>query len=136
MRETHEIAADLPESLFALADAERIEKVIENLILNALEAMAGKRGRLTVAAGVADSRKVFFSVTDTGPGISADFIKRRLFRPFATTKHSGVGLGLYTCREVVQAHGGAIEVESKEGSGTTFRVVLASAAIQGAHSSR
>ena len=103
----------LPPSLFALADAERIEKVIENLMINAIEAMSGKRrqahdrGRRQLRDG-----KVFFSVTDTGVGMSPEFIQQRLFRPFATTKKRGVGLGLYTCREVVRANGGAIEVHS------------------------
>ena len=124
---THEIDVQLPTSLFALADAERMEKVVENLVLNAIEAMSEKRGRLTIAAGPAEGSKVFFSVTDTGVGMSPEFIQQKLFRPFATTKKRGVGLGLYTCREVVRAHGGSIEADSREGSGTTFRVVLASA---------
>ncbi len=130
LSETHQIDDRLPERLVALADGERIQKVMENLVLNALEAMAGKKGKLTVDAGPADRGKVFFSVTDTGVGMSAEFIKKRLFRPFATRKPKGVGLGLYTCREVVRANGGTIEVESAEGSGTTFRVVLASAQIK------
>jgi signal transduction histidine kinase len=124
------IEVKLPASLFALTDAERIEKVIENLVLNAVEAMPGKSGKLTVEAGPANGGKVFFSISDTGKGMSSEFIQQRLFRPFATTKSRGVGLGLYTCREVVRANGGTIEVESKEGSGTTFRVVLASAQIK------
>ena len=123
---TYEIDVQLPSSLFALADAERIEKVMENLVLNAIEAMSGNSRKLTVAAGAAEAGKVFFSVTDTGVGMSPEFIQQRLFRPFATTKQRGVGLGLYTCREVVRANGGTIEVVSTEGSGTTFRVVLAS----------
>ena len=130
---THEIEVKLPLSLFALADNERIEKVMENLVLNAVEAvqaMPGKSGKLTVEAGRVSGGKVFFSISDTGKGMSPEFIRQRLFRPFATTKSRGVGLGLYTCREVVRANGGAIEVESKEGSGTTFRVVLASAQIK------
>ena len=121
------VEARLPPSLFALVDAERLERVIENLIINAVEAMSQNGGKLVVSAGKLEGGKVFFSVTDTGPGMSADFIKDRLFRPFATTKQRGVGLGLYTCREVVRASGGSINAESKEGSGTTFRVVLASA---------
>jgi signal transduction histidine kinase len=112
----------------ALVDAERMEKVIENLIINAVEAMGGT-GKLTVAAGTAEAGKVFFSISDTGPGMSRAFIEHQLFRPFATTKKRGVGLGLYTCREVVQANRGAIEVNSREGAGTTFRVVLPSATI-------
>ena len=61
--------------------------------------------------------------------MSPRFIEERLFHPFATTKKRGVGLGLYTCREVVVANGGSIGVDSQEGAGTTFRVVLPSAAI-------
>jgi signal transduction histidine kinase len=130
LRETHEIDVKLPSSLLAMADSERIEKVMENLVLNAIEAMGDKGGKLTVEAGPADGANVFFSVSDTGVGMSPDFIRHQLFHPFATTKTRGVGLGLYTCREVVRANGGSIEVESKTGSGTTFRVVLASAQIK------
>lgn len=128
-REQHEIRIDLPESLLALVDRERIQKVIENLIINGLEAMTHKSGTLTVAAGPTNNGKVFFSVSDTGTGMSARFIEEKLFHPFATTKERGVGLGLYTCREVIRANGGAIEVESIQGAGTTFRVVLPSAAF-------
>ncbi|HLN99611.1 MAG TPA: ATP-binding protein [Pyrinomonadaceae bacterium] len=123
------INVDLPVSLFALVDQERMEKVVENLIINALESMNNDNGTLSVAAGTTAAGKVFFSVSDTGEGMSRKFIDERLFHPFATTKRRGVGLGLYTCREVVVANGGAIEVESREGAGTTFRVVLPSAAI-------
>lgn len=125
----HEIKVDLPESLLALVDAERIVKVVENLTINALEAMDKEGGTLSITAGTTDDGKPFFSVSDTGEGISPRFIEERLFHPFATTKRKGVGLGLYTCREVVVANGGSIVVESREGAGTTFRVVLPSAAI-------
>jgi len=125
---THEIRVDLPESLFALVDIDRLHKVVENLIINALEAMHGQPGTLRIAGGTTDG-KTFFSVSDTGEGMAPTFIEERLFHPFATTKRKGVGLGLYTCREVVVANGGSIEVDSKQGVGTTFRVVLPSAAI-------
>ncbi|MGH9971342.1 MAG: ATP-binding protein [Pyrinomonadaceae bacterium] len=126
VRGIHQIEAKLPESLFALVDEERIGKVMENLVINALEAMAGKSGTLTIEAGKTAEGKAFFSVTDTGMGMTRDFLEKRLYRPFATTKKKGVGLGLYTCREVVRAHGGSIDVESRESAGTTFRVVLPS----------
>ncbi|HEV7474675.1 MAG TPA: ATP-binding protein [Pyrinomonadaceae bacterium] len=122
----HEVEIDLPESLFALVDVERMDKVVENLIINALEAMNKKSGKLTVVAGTRDDGKPFFSVSDTGEGISRRFIEEKLFHPFATTKRRGVGLGLYTCREVVVSNGGSIAVDSKEGVGTTFTVVLPS----------
>lgn len=128
----HEIDINLPPTLVAVADDERIEKVIENLALNAIEAMGAKRGRLSVVAGPAEKGFVFFSVSDTGPGMTEEFQRTRLFRPFATTKPKGVGLGLYTCRELIRALGGRVEVESKRGSGTCFRIVLPSGAITGA----
>jgi len=125
----HEIKIDLPESLFALVDLTRMEKVVENLIINGREAMTKESGTLSIAAGTTDDGKPFFSISDTGEGMSQRFIQERLFRPFATTKKRGVGLGLYTCREVVVANGGAITVDSVEGTGTTFKVVLPSAIV-------
>jgi len=116
-------------SVYALADSEKIEKVVENLVLNAIEAMS-QGGKLTIEAGSEGPGKVFLSVADTGPGMSPEFVQHRLFRPFATTKKNGVGLGLYTCREVVRANAGAINVYTKEGIGTTFRVVLPSTSIE------
>lgn len=125
----HKIVTELPETLVATVDAERMEKVVENLVLNAFESMGAEAGVLTVEAGPHEDEKVFFSVRDTGPGMSEEFQRNHLFRPFATTKRKGVGLGLYTCREVVRAHGGEIEVESQKGAGTCFRVVLPSKQI-------
>jgi signal transduction histidine kinase len=126
MRGKHSIEIKLPQTLTAMAEAARIEEVMENLVLNALEAMGDKSGKLTIEASRAENGAAVFSVTDTGPGISPEFIKNQLFRPFATTKRTGVGLGLFTCREVVKANAGSIEVESVQGAGTTFRVVLPS----------
>lgn len=131
----HEIEIDLPSSLVAVADDERIEKVVANLVLNAIEAMGVKRGKLTVKADAAEEGFVFFSVADTGPGMTEEFQRMRLFRPFCTTKPKGVGLGVYTCRELVRALGGRVEVESERGSGTCFRIVLPSGEITEAHKS-
>lgn len=125
-RNKHIIQTQLPDKLYALADATRVEEVVENLILNALEAMGDNSGTLTVEAGRDATGAPSFSVSDTGPGMSPTFIETRLFRPFATTKKNGIGLGLYTCREVIRASGGTIDVQSVEGAGTTFRVVLPS----------
>jgi signal transduction histidine kinase len=129
----YEIKTDLPESLLAPVDPERIERVIENLIVNAFEAMGARGGLLTVVAGEESEALVFFSVEDTGPGMTEEFVRTRLFRAFATTKRRGIGLGLYTCREMVEAHGGRLEVKTKLGSGTRFRVVLPSIPLMAAH---
>ncbi|HEX8501340.1 MAG TPA: ATP-binding protein [Pyrinomonadaceae bacterium] len=125
-RPLYDIEARLPETLVATVEPERVENVVENLVINALEAMGAKGGRLTVEAGTLEGDLVFFSVADTGVGMSKEFIRTRLYRPFSTTKNKGIGLGLFTCREVVEAHGGRLEVDSHEGAGTRFRVVLPS----------
>jgi len=125
-RGKHSIVTRLPPSLHALADPARVEEVLENLVLNALEAMTDQSGTLTIEAGQTPKGLPMFSVSDTGKGMSRIFIETRLFRPFSTTKKTGIGLGLYTCREVIKASGGSIEVDSVEGAGTTFRVVLPS----------
>jgi signal transduction histidine kinase len=131
--EFYDIRAELPDTLVAQIEAERIERVLENLIVNAFEAMGGRGGRLTVAAGAESDTLVYFSVEDTGPGMTEDFMRTRLFHPFATTKKRGIGLGLYTCREIVESHGGRLEVKSKLGSGTRFRVVLPSIPLMASH---
>ena len=126
----HKIQTKLPDSLVTVVDPERIEKVIENLLLNALQAMGENAGTVTLSGGNAEENKLFFSVADTGPGMTPEFQSKRLFHPFATTRRGGLGLGLYTCREVIQAHGGTIDVESKPNAGATFRVVLPCAPIR------
>ena len=125
-RPLYEIEANLPDSLVATVELERVENVVENLVINALEAMGAKGGRLTVEAGQLGDDYVFVNVADTGQGMSEDFIKTRLFRAFSTTKNKGIGLGLFTCREIVESHGGRLEVKSEVGVGTRFRVVLPS----------
>ena len=103
-------------------DPEQIHKVVLNLLLNANDAV-GEGGRIHVATGQAD-RWVYLSVSDNGCGMSREFIDRSLFKPFRTTKGQGLGIGLFHSKTIVEAHRGRIEVESQEGKGTTFRVML------------
>ncbi len=63
-------------------------------------------------------------MSDDGCGMTREFIERRLFKPFSTTKSGGFGIGLYQVKGIVEAHGGRIEVESGVGRGSTFRVLL------------
>ena len=63
-------------------------------------------------------------VIDTGSGMSEEFIRTRLFRPFNTTKHSGMGIGSYESLQYIRELGGSIEVDSREGAGTTMTVLL------------
>lgn len=103
-------------------DREQIHKVLENLLMNAADA-TGMDGRITVSTG-RHEEWAEIAVTDTGCGMSREFIEKNLFRPFQTTKKQGMGIGLYHCKTIVEAHGGRIIVESEENKGTTFRVLL------------
>ena len=104
------------------ADAEEMHKVVHNLLLNANEALNG-RGLITIST-VANGDHVVFSVTDDGPGMSQEFVKNALFQPFRSTKKNGLGIGMYQCKTLVEAHNGRIEVDSKPGKGSTFSVCL------------
>lgn len=102
-------------------DAAQIKQVLVNLIKNAMQAMT-KGGILTVQTGQGGDG-VWVSLSDTGGGIPAEKINR-LFEPFYTTREKGTGLGLMIVQRIVREHGGRIEVESRVGQGTTFRVGL------------
>lgn len=104
-------------------DREQIHKVLENLLMNASDALLGQDGEIAVASGHKDNWAEI-SIWDNGCGMPREFIEKSLFRPFQTTKKQGMGIGLYHCKTIVEAHGGRIEVESEEGRGTTFRVLL------------
>jgi nitrogen-specific signal transduction histidine kinase/ferredoxin len=106
-----------------MADFDQLQQVCTNLIMNAIQAMP-EGGTLTIRTS-ADDTQVKIEVQDTGVGISPENM-RKLFTPFFTTKREvkGVGLGLAVSYGIVQRHKGRIEVQSKEGEGTTFTVYL------------
>ena len=103
-------------------DQEQMHKVLENLLMNAYDA-TGNGGQISVATSFRDNW-VDISVSDTGCGISKEFMEKNLFRPFQTTKKQGMGIGLYHCKTIVDAHGGKLDVESEEGKGTVFKILL------------
>ncbi len=100
---------------------DQIGQVVLNLLLNAAEA-SGEGDEVTVATHE-ESSSVRLSVRDRGPGIPREH-RERLFEPFFSTKPKGTGLGLSICYSLVNAHGGSIELDSDEGGGATFTVVL------------
>ncbi len=104
-------------------DPEQIHNVLENLLMNAADAL-GPDGEIMVASET-EGNWAIVSVQDNGCGMSSEFMEKSLFRPFRTTKKKGMGIGLYHCRTLVEAHGGRIEAESREGEGTTVRIKLA-----------
>jgi putative PEP-CTERM system histidine kinase len=106
----------------ALVDAEGLDRVIAHLVQNAIEA-AGPDGQVLLRLS-ADGHYAILEIIDDGPGMDAAFIRDELFRPLATTKKSGSGLGAYQARELVRGMGGQLEVRSAPGAGATFRVML------------
>jgi len=129
------------------ADASQLRSVVTNLIVNAIEAMAGdnggrrKRLRLVVdelarptsdqlvrvdRQGVSrpeSTREVVVAVSDSGPGVPED-LRERIFYPFFTTKQSGSGVGLATAQKIAANHGGALELDDGPDCGATLRLRL------------
>jgi len=100
-------------------------KVVTNLVLNAREAISG-RGEIHLETNLVEDW-VVVSVRDTGCGMTSDYINRALFRPFQTPKKSGLGIGMFQSKMIVEAHGGRITVASEPGRGTAFQVFLPTA---------
>jgi PAS domain S-box-containing protein len=117
-----------PDTPLASVDPRTLERVIVNLVSNALEAMT-EGGTLSISLapiGPAQDCMIELKVADTGPGIPPDKI-HRIFDPFFTTKKDGTGLGLAISRRIITAHKGTIQVESFPDAGTVFTIHLPSA---------
>ncbi|MDW7645857.1 MAG: ATP-binding protein [Desulfuromonadales bacterium] len=102
-------------------DSEQIRQVFLNILLNAVQAMAGG-GALRIATHRLDDSLVVRFI-DNGPGIAQELLPK-IFNPFFTTKQTGTGLGLAISQRIIQVHGGRINVASRVGQGTTFEVQL------------
>jgi hypothetical protein len=106
-----------------LCAVDRVEmgKVVLNLVLNAIDATAGEG---PVHLDVGADGMAFIRCRDQGCGMAEEFLRERLFKPFESTKPKGFGIGLYQCRQIVEAHGGRIEVRSAPEQGSEFTVYL------------
>ncbi len=116
------IELDLAPGLLALGHEDRLDHVIGHLVQNALDATSSGG---SVRVGLhREGAFVVLEVTDSGIGMTAEFVRDRLFKPFETTKASGMGIGVYESAQYLAALGGRIEVESAPGTGTCVRVRL------------
>jgi two-component system, LuxR family, sensor kinase FixL len=105
-------------------DRVQIQQVMVNLMRNAIEAMSDSaEKKLHIGVTSIDDERVEISVSDTGSGIDQE-LGERIFDPFASTKGTGMGLGLSICRTILEAHGGTIRAEPNPGGGTIFRLTL------------
>jgi putative PEP-CTERM system histidine kinase len=112
----------LDADLIVLANPARLERVIGHLIQNAIEATA-RNGQVALRL-VQQEGCAVIELKDTGQGMSEEFIRERLFKPFDSTKSAGMGIGVFESREYIHELGGKLEVVSQQSIGTTFRVIL------------
>ena len=131
-----EVALDLAEDVPpVLADADQLHQVFMNLIINAQQALQDQSlpRKLSLTSRFdAGANAIRIAVADNGPGIP-EAVRKRIFEPYFTTKPlgAGTGVGLAVCLGVVEAHGGTLTVESGDGSGTVFSIVLPAASPDG-----
>jgi C4-dicarboxylate-specific signal transduction histidine kinase len=104
----------------------QVQQVIVNLIRNAVEAMADQEPReVTLTTRALDDETIEIAVADIGPGIP-DELADRLFKPFVSSKHDGMGLGLSISRSIIEAHDGQLIAAPNPAGGTIFRFTLPS----------
>ena len=137
IEETIELKVDLdPDIRVVSADSIMIGQVLMNLILNARDAVSDTGGTITIQTRATEveeedgplslGKYVELSITDNGVGIPKDTLAK-IFTPYFSTKGRGTGLGLVNVATIVEEHGGTIDVESEEGKGATFTILLPSA---------
>lgn len=121
------------ESIEVKGDADALQQVFFNLVLNARQALIEKKGMLKITVTPLPGSRVMIHVRDSGCGIRQENLER-VFDAFFSTKaekrgreQRGIGLGLAICKDIIEEHGGCIDVESIEGHGTTFTVTLPTA---------
>ena len=124
------VKVQIDESLAVRANENQLLQVLFNLVINARQAMLGRRGRLTIDANPTGSGQVVINIRDTGCGIEPENLDR-IFEQFFSTKtdadkpdRRGLGLGLAICRDIIEEHDGTITVASEPGQGTTFTLIL------------
>ncbi|MGI0003747.1 MAG: sensor histidine kinase [Candidatus Nitrosotenuis sp.] len=105
-------------------DLEKIETVFVNLLVNAIQAIEEKEGKITIEiSSDVDEKFAIITITDTGIGIPGEFLDK-IFEPLFTTKRVGTGLGLSSCKSIVEQHGGTIAASSVLGSGSRFTIKI------------
>jgi putative PEP-CTERM system histidine kinase len=131
-KRVHPVTVVADEPMLVLADAAGLEQALSHLVQNAIDA-SGSGGAAVELLLRREGQEALIEVRDRGPGMSADFIRSRLFQPFASTKDGGFGVGAFEARALIAAMGGRLEVRSRQGEGTCFTVFLPLAATSSAY---
>ena len=118
----HAIESSQIDNLTVMADPARVDQIMGHLIQNAID--ASEDGTPIIINARRRDLSVAIEVIDKGVGMSSEFIRSQLFKPFASSKQGGFGIGAYEARQLAQAMNGRLEVESKEGTGSRFTLVL------------
>ena len=124
-RGQHPVVTSGVRSAIAHADPASLEQLLGHLVQNAIDASPANEP-VTLAV-LADGERVAIDVIDLGTGMSPGFIRDKLFKPFVSSKEGGFGIGAFEARQLAHAMEGRIEVTSREGKGTRFRVILRAA---------
>ncbi len=117
-----EVGVEVAERVFARANAQRLERVVGHVVQNALDATE-QGGRVWVEVG-RHGGQARLEVSDTGQGMTPEFVRERLFKPFQTTKKAGMGIGAYESFQYVRELGGSVAVDSTAGEGTRITLLL------------
>jgi len=112
-------------NLWVMADPLLLEQAIGHLVQNAVDASSPLQP-VTVRMGGTDGH-VTIAIADCGSGMDAEFVRTRLFQPFASTKTGGFGVGAFEAKSLVSAMSGRLIVESKPGEGSLFTIILPAA---------
>jgi putative PEP-CTERM system histidine kinase len=121
-RQTHPVALTREKSVEVMGNPEALEQTLVHLVQNAID--ASEPGMAVFLDVTAESLHGTIEVIDTGCGMSPEFVRTGLFKPFVSSKPGGFGIGAFEARELVKAMGGRVAVESRQGLGTRFSVVL------------
>jgi signal transduction histidine kinase len=122
MEQGRHVELKITERLATRGHEERLERVIGHLVQNALDATP-EHGRVWVLLGKRGDRAVV-EVGDTGQGMSQEFIRERLFKPFQSTRQAGMGIGAYESAQYIRELGGELQVDSQENAGTRVTMIL------------
>lgn len=118
----HPVSAIIHAPCMAHAAGEALEQALSHLVQNAIEASDPRAAVLLEVS--AEKGSAIIQVVDSGTGMSAEFVRNGLFKPFVSSKNGGFGIGAFEARELVRAMGGSLEVDSREGLGTRFVIRL------------